>query len=182
MDINKRITGRVWKCADAVTTYQIIEQQYWNMVNPEPDAKAMGMHAFASIRSADRVPEEYAAAHAEIIVAGRNFGCGGKSIVHPVAALQGAGVRLVIAESFSRYFFRNAVNNDLPVLVCPGIMDMTHSGDRLSVELASGCVQNETTGRTLYAKKPAQLTLDILRAGGEIAFYCNALEKSGNKI
>ena len=57
----------------------------------------------------------------EIIVAGKNFGCGSKTVEHPVMAMLGAGVKLVIADSFSRYSYRNAINLALPVLICPGI-------------------------------------------------------------
>ncbi len=177
MDVNAPIKGRAWKCGNGITTYQIIEQRYWKIENPEPNANEMGKHLFDGIASADETPVSYASTHAQIIVAGKNFGCGGKSIVHPVAAMQGAGVQLVIAESFSRYLFRNAINNDLPAIVCPGITQMVHSGDELTVDLPAGIIQNVTTGEKLLTKAPAPLTLDILRAGGEIVYYCASIDK-----
>ena len=65
------------------------------------------------------------------IIAGRNFGGGGKSIEHPIIAIKGAGVKAVIAESASRYFFRNAINNGLPILICEGITSNVRTGDDL---------------------------------------------------
>jgi 3-isopropylmalate/(R)-2-methylmalate dehydratase small subunit len=105
-----------------------------------------------------------------IVVAGRNFGGGGKTIEGPVFALRGAGIRLVIADSFARYFLRNAINNGFAILVCDGISAAVATGHQLSVDLESAVIRNLTTGREFRATPLSGTALEILGAGGLVPY------------
>jgi 3-isopropylmalate/(R)-2-methylmalate dehydratase small subunit len=105
-----------------------------------------------------------------IVVAGVNFGGGGKTVEGPVFALRGAGVQLVIAESFARYFLRNSINNGFPILVCEGISRAVQTGQELSVELESGRITNLATGQVLQATPLSATALEILAAGGLVPY------------
>jgi 3-isopropylmalate/(R)-2-methylmalate dehydratase small subunit len=101
----------------------------------------------------------------DLIVAGKNFGCGSAMEV-AVTALVGAGIRAVLARSFSRTYYRNAVNNGLLPVVCDtrGIRE----GDRITVE--GGVVSNETTGETVAAEALPPVMLEIIEAGGLVGY------------
>jgi 3-isopropylmalate/(R)-2-methylmalate dehydratase small subunit len=101
----------------------------------------------------------------DLIVAGKNFGCGSAMEV-AVTALAGAGIRAVLARSFSRTYYRNAVNNGLLPVVCDtrGIRE----GDRITVE--SGVVHNQTTGQTVEAEALPPVMLEIIEAGGLVGY------------
>ena len=101
----------------------------------------------------------------DLIVAGKNFGCGSAMEV-AVTALVGAGIRAVLARSFSRTYYRNAVNNGLLPVVCDtgGIRE----GDRVTFE--SGSVRNETTGETVPAEPLPPVMLQIIEAGGLVGY------------
>ena len=105
-----------------------------------------------------------------IVAAGVNFGGGGKTVEGPVFALRGAGVKLVIAESFARFFLRNAINNAFPVLVCPGIAQAVETGQQLDVDLASARITNTTTGQVLQATPLSATALEIIAAGGLVPY------------
>jgi 3-isopropylmalate/(R)-2-methylmalate dehydratase small subunit len=105
-----------------------------------------------------------------IVVAGRNFGGGGKTIEGPVFALRGAGVRLVIADSFARFFLRNAINNGFAILVCEGISQAVQTGQQLQVDLATARITNEATGQTFTATPLSATALEILAAGGLVPY------------
>ena len=105
-----------------------------------------------------------------IVVAGLNFGGGGKTIEGPVFALRGAGVKLVIADSFARYFLRNAINNGFPILVCDGISKAVQTGHELAVDLDSARIRNVTTGQVLEATPLSATALEILAAGGLVPY------------
>jgi 3-isopropylmalate/(R)-2-methylmalate dehydratase small subunit len=101
----------------------------------------------------------------EIIVAGTNFGCG-SSREHAAIALQAVGTGAILAESFARIFYRNAINIGLPLLVSPNISDHVFPGDMLIVDLAKGTVQNQSTGAELRAEPMSEYVFDILESGG----------------
>ncbi len=105
-----------------------------------------------------------------IVVAGHNFGGGGKTIEGPVFALRGAGIRLVIADSFARYFLRNAINNGFPILVCEGISQAVQTGQDLSVDLDTARITNLATGQVLVATPLSATALEILAAGGLVPY------------
>jgi len=103
----------------------------------------------------------------DIIVAGRNFGCSSGRAIAP-KAIKATGVSVVIAEFFSRTFYRNGPEIGLPVLEVPGIHDLVETGHRLRVDIEAGTVENLTTGKTIHGRAPTGLLLDMLRAGGLI--------------
>jgi 3-isopropylmalate/(R)-2-methylmalate dehydratase small subunit len=101
----------------------------------------------------------------DIIVASTNFGCG-SSREHAAVTLKTSGVGAILADSFGRIFYRNAINLGVPLLVCPGIADMVKRGDVLTVDMESGAVKNETTGATTKAQPLSGYVMDILASGG----------------
>jgi 3-isopropylmalate/(R)-2-methylmalate dehydratase small subunit len=104
----------------------------------------------------------------DIIVAGRNFGCGSSTPVH--LALQGLGVGAVLAESFGRIFFRSSISAGLLVIACPGILDLVNGGDRIEVDVKSGETRNLTTGRTLTTPPLPEFLREMVELGGEKAY------------
>ena len=131
------------------------------------DAAAMSEWVFESLLpGAEGQPGKFKECGCSIVVAGRNFGCGSKSVEHPMAALLGAGVKLVIAESFSRYSYRNAINLGLPAIVCPGITQAVSSGDMLEVDALGGTVKNLTSGQTLRGYGLGEFAMGIIANGG----------------
>jgi 3-isopropylmalate/(R)-2-methylmalate dehydratase small subunit len=100
-----------------------------------------------------------------IIVAGTNFGCG-SSREHAAIALINMGAGVIIAESFARIFFRNAINLGLPLIVCPGISEKVTAGMVLEVDIVQGTVHVGETGETLSFPPMSDHAMSILRAGG----------------
>ena len=105
----------------------------------------------------------------DIIVGGENFGCG-SSREHAPIAIKASGVSAVIAGSFARIFFRNAINVGLPALVCPEAAAEIRKGDELSLELATGRVENVTQGRTYQAEPFPEFLREIVAAGGLVVY------------
>jgi 3-isopropylmalate/(R)-2-methylmalate dehydratase small subunit len=103
----------------------------------------------------------------DIIVAGRNFGCSSGRAIAP-KAIKATGVGAVLAEFFSRTFYRNGPEIGLPILEVHGIHDFVETGHRLRVDIEQGLVQNLTTGASIQGTPPSGLLLDMLRAGGLI--------------
>ncbi len=102
---------------------------------------------------------------ASVLVAGRNFGCG-SSREHAPLAIRGAGMPVVLAESFARIFYRNAINVGLPILEVADVSKKVKEGDVLEVDLLTGRVHNTTSGETMEAVPLSDKALSILRAGG----------------
>ena len=105
----------------------------------------------------------------DILVAGRNFGCG-SSREHAPLAIKASGVACVIAESFARIFYRNALNIGLPILECPAAVRAISAGDEVSVDFETGEIADETTGRTFMAEPFPPFMLDLIAAGGLAAY------------
>ncbi|HRU11699.1 MAG TPA: 3-isopropylmalate dehydratase small subunit [Methanomassiliicoccales archaeon] len=148
--------GRVWRYGDHVNTDVIIPGRYLD----DYDVRSMAKHALEDLdpRFAKDV------AYGDVIVAGRNFGCGSSREQAPLA-LKHAGVGAVVAISFARIFFRNAVNVGLPVVEfdATGMFD---GWDVALINLEKGVIVNETTGRTGRFEPLPDFLLDILRDGG----------------
>ncbi len=105
----------------------------------------------------------------DIIMATTNFGCG-SSREHAPLAIKGAGVSCVIAKSFARIFFRNAINIGLPLLECEEAVDKTDAGDILEVDLSSGKIKNLTNGTVFTAKPYPDFMAELIAAGGLIEY------------
>ena len=101
----------------------------------------------------------------DVIIASTNFGCG-SSREHAAITLKAVGAGAILAESFGRIFYRNAVNVGVPVLVCPQISRIVKQGDIVSVDIQSGKVTNETTGEIAQAEPMSEYMLNILTSGG----------------
>jgi 3-isopropylmalate/(R)-2-methylmalate dehydratase small subunit len=105
----------------------------------------------------------------DIIVAGRNFGCSSGRAIAP-KAIKATGVSAIVAEGFSRTFYRNGHEVGLPILEAPGIHEFVQNGDRIRVDIATGSVLNLTSGKFLKGSPAPDFLLEMLRAGGLIPF------------
>ena len=103
----------------------------------------------------------------DILVAGRNFGCSSGRAIAP-KALKATGVSVIVAERFSRTFYRNGHEIGLPLLEAPGVHDLVETGDRLRVDVARGLVENLTSGKSLRGNPPSEFLLEMVQAGGLI--------------
>ena len=113
--------------------------------------------------------------HGDIIVAGRNFGCG-SSREHAPLAIKASGISCVVAESFARIFYRNALNIGLPILECPAAANAISAGDEVSANLETGEITDITTGRTFHAEPFPPFMMELIAAGG-LAAYLKARDK-----
>jgi len=153
--------GKCWKFGDNVNTDEIIPARYLNMT----DEKELAAHCMEGLDP--DFPRK--ARPGDILVAGRNFGCG-SSREHAPIAIRGCGIQAVVAESFARIFFRNAINTGLQITECPEAAREAETGDRLEVDFSHGRVVNHSKGKT-YAFTPFSPALqDIIQAGGLIPF------------
>ena len=103
----------------------------------------------------------------DLIVAGENFGCG-SSREHAPIAIKASGISCVIAKSFARIFYRNAINIGLPIMECPDAAEAIKDGDLIAVDFDAGIIINETQGKTYQAEPFPPFILEIIRAGGLI--------------
>jgi len=156
------IKGKVFKIGDDIDTDQIYPGRYLYLTSPEE----MAVHVME-----DAVPNFYKKIEGEdwIIVAGKNFGCG-SSREHAPRAILCAGIKAVVAESFGRIFYRNAINVGLSIVKCSGIVKKVQQGNLIQVNLKEGLIVLGTSEKTLSIEKfPPQL-LNILKSGGLIPY------------
>jgi 3-isopropylmalate dehydratase small subunit len=153
--------GRAFVFGDNVDTDQIIPAQH--ITSDDPDELAEHCFETLDISFNDRFDE------GDVVVAGTNFGSG-SSREHAPMAIAGVGANAVVAESFSRIFYRNAINIGLPVFEIPDITDHVEAGDDLSVDPAAGEVRNATTGETFSAESFPDFIQAILDAGGLVEY------------
>ncbi len=105
----------------------------------------------------------------DVIVAGRNFGCG-SSREHAPLAIKASGVSCVVAESFARIFYRNALNIGLPILECPAAARAIAAGDEVAIDLGTGAIEDLTTGQSFQAEPFPPFMMDLIAAGGLAAY------------
>jgi len=105
----------------------------------------------------------------DIIVARENFGCG-SSREHAPVAIKASGISVVVAASFARIFYRNAINTGLPIVVCPEAASEAQAGDRLRVDLAAGTVENLTRGKTYDAEAFPPFMQELIDKGGLLEY------------
>jgi len=153
--------GKVWKYGDNIDTDVIIPARY--LVTTDPTALAE--HCMEDL------DESFAKSvqPGDIMVGGANFGCG-SSREHAPISIKGAGISCIVAETFARIFFRNAINIGLPILESPEAARDAQNGDTLSVDLISGTITNQRTGQTYQASPYSQTVLDIINAGGLVPY------------
>ena len=162
------IEGKALKYGDNIDTDLILPGKYLTLTDPQE----LASHAMEGL------DPEFNAKIKDfgILVVGRNFGCG-SSREHAPLALKHAGVKCILAESFARIFFRNAVCVGLPVLECQGISSQTSEGDLLVVNLAEGQVENRTRNVTFKAKPLPDFFLKILKLGGLMPYIDSQLRE-----
>lgn len=150
------IKGRVHKLGDDINTDDIIAAKY--LVST--DAKELGSHCMESIKPdfCKNVKE------GDIIIAGKNFGCG-SSREHAPLAIKGIGIRAVVARSFAAIFFRNAINIGLPFLESEDV-DRIHDGDELEIDLASGTIKNLTRKEQYKTQEFPAFLQELVSRGG----------------
>jgi 3-isopropylmalate/(R)-2-methylmalate dehydratase small subunit len=159
--------GKVWKFGDHVDTDVIIPARYLNRI----DEEELAAHCMEDI-DADFAKTVQPG---DIIVAGENFGCG-SSREHAPLAIKGCGVSCVVAKSFARIFYRNAINCGLPILECPEAVDEAKSGDGLMVDLQEGAITNRRTGCQYMASPFPDFVMAVIRAGGLVPFTRQRLQ------
>ena len=152
-------SGRVFKYGDDVNTDVIIPARYLNMTEPGDLAK----HCMEDIDLSftDLVKP------GDLVVGMKNFGCG-SSREHAPLALKASGVSCVIAKTFARIFYRNAINIGLPILECPEAAEKIQKDDQLSVDFDSGIIKNLTRAETYQAEPFPPFMKEIFEAGGLI--------------
>ncbi len=151
------IEGRVWTLGRDVDTDQIISGKYLTIIDPEELKK----HVFEIA-----LPEFAKEARpGDILVAGENFGSG-SSREHAPQAMRAIGVGAVVADSFARIFFRNAINLGIPTIEAPGVRALFETGDRARIEMRAGRVSNARTGRSVAFPPLPHHLLELLEAGG----------------
>ncbi len=156
-----KIEGKVWKFGNNIDTDVIIPAPY--LVTT--DMEELGRHCMegADAAFAEKVGQ------GDMIVAGRNFGCG-SSREHAPMAIRGAGISCVIAESFARIFFRNAFNMGLAILEAPGVVQGIHEGDLVSVNQDTGEIMDLTNGERFLANSLPPFMQELIQAGGLMSY------------
>ncbi|MEM1651654.1 MAG: 3-isopropylmalate dehydratase small subunit [Sulfolobales archaeon] len=163
----RRVEGKVLVVGDNVDTDVIIPGRYLTLTDPAE----LGKHALEGLDPS--IPAKLR--EKNIVVAGKNFGCG-SSREHAVLALIGAGVKVVVAESFARIFYRNAINRGLLVVEAPGIRQKVSEGDRVVVDFERNVIELPS-GELVSFKPIAKEVLEIIEAGGLIEKLKKELQK-----
>ena len=152
--------GKVHKYGDNVDTDVIIPARHLNT----SDHKELASHCMEDIDT-EFVKK---VKRGDIMVGGENFGCG-SSREHAPIAIKASGIDCVIAKTFARIFYRNAINIGLPILECPEASEKIQDGDEVSIDFDSGVITNETKGETYQALPFPDFSKDIMAKGGLIA-------------
>lgn len=153
--------GKAWKFGDDIDTDVIIPARYLNQNDPQ----YLAAHCMedADPNFAKEVQE------GDIIIGGKNFGCG-SSREHAPVAIKAAGVKVVIAESYARIFYRNALNIGMPILECPEAAQGIEAGDKVSVDLETGKILNLTKKTEFQALPFPPFMQELIKSGGLISY------------
>ncbi len=149
--------GKVTVLGHNIDTDQIYPGRFLELVDP----KEIGQHCLAGVD--ESIAENFR--EGDIVVAGRNFGCG-SSREHAPIALINMGASVVLADSFARIFFRNSINLGLPLVVCKGISEMLEDGEEVEVDLDAGTVKRLRDGEVFQGERIGDYAMGILEAGG----------------
>ena len=148
---------KIYKYGDNVDTDVIIPARYLNA----PDEKSLASHCMEDIDANFATTVE----PGDMVVGGSNFGCG-SSREHAPLSIKACGVKCVIAKSFARIFYRNAINIGLPIMECPEAVEGISSGDSITVDFATGVIENQTTGKVYQAAPFPAFVNGIIDNGG----------------
>ena len=169
MDSFSNIKGRVWKAGHDVDTDVIIAARYLNTSDP----KVLAAHCLEDL--IPNILEQVKSG--DILVAGKNFGCG-SSREHAPIALKHAGFSCVIAESFARIFYRNAINIGLPIIIAPEASQKIQAGTALEVDAVAGTINDVSSGITYQGEPFPAFMLEILQSGGLIPHVREQVKKN----
>ena len=158
-----KVSGKTYKYGDNVDTDVIIPARYLNT----PDAKELAKHCMEDIDTSFATTVK----PGEIMIAGKNFGCG-SSREHAPLAIKTCGIACVIAATFARIFYRNALNIGLPILECPEAAQAIKAGDEVEVDFASGVITDKTTGKSFQGEPFPPFMQELIAAGGLAAYRC----------
>ncbi len=163
-----KLKEKVIKYGDNINTDVIIPARYLNTISENE----LASHCFEDMDSGfkEKVKER------KIIVAGSNFGCG-SSREHAPLSIKASGVKAVIAESFARIFFRNAINIGLPVIVSDRASSLIDDGDELEIDLNSGEIKDVTKNKVFEVKPLPDFIQGIIKSGGYINFTRENIKK-----
>jgi len=154
------LAGRAWKFMDDIDTDAIISGRYLVMNDP----RELAAHLFEGVR----LEMASAVKESDYVVAGENFGCG-SSREHAPLALKGAGISAVVAKSFARIFFRNAINIGLPLFICPDV-DMIEDGDQIEIDMKGGVIKNLTRKESYNTTPLPDFLREIVDVGGLVEY------------
>lgn len=166
------VKGKVWKYGSDVDTDVIIPARYLNTSDPAELAK----HCMEDIDAAFAKNVK----PGDIIVAEDNFGCG-SSREHAPISIKAAGVSAVIANTFARIFYRNALNIGLPILECPEAVQGISKGDEVEIDLANGIIKNITRNKTYQAAPFPEFMQELIKAGGLVNYTKELLAQRASK-
>ncbi len=164
-----KMKGKVWKYGDDIDTDVIYPGKYLVSFDPAEAAK----HALEGLEQ----DFHKKISKGDILVVGKNFGSG-SAREQAAVALRSAGVSVVVAESFARSFYRNAINVCLPVVELSGIRSFTDEGDELEVDLGAGVIRNLTKQTDHRFTPLPSFIMDILQAGGAVSYYRQMRKKA----
>ncbi len=164
---NSVIRGKAWVGGEHIYAYDLVPQKHWtDPLDPELNSRWI----MEGVDPAFQDENAFKNMGFTFVVAGSNFGGGGKSIEHPILGLMGAGIKAVVADLFARLQFRNAINNGLPFITCRGITKIVSTGDELEVDLKTGRISNLTNKQEIYGAPIADFVTEIADAGGLISY------------
>jgi 3-isopropylmalate/(R)-2-methylmalate dehydratase small subunit len=165
------LRGRAWKFGDNVDTDQIIPAKY---AIYSLDEKKLGEHALEGVP--DNQGWAQKVSPGDIVVGGSNFGCGSSREIAPIA-IRGAGISCVIADSYARIFFRNAINLGYPILQSPPAAEVIEQGDELEVDLEEGVIRNFTKGDEYRADPFPEFMTELMKMGGLVPWVRKRLQE-----
>ena len=157
----EQFTGKVWVLGDDIDTDIIIPTEYLALKTIDD----MKQYGFSPLRPelAGQIQK------GDIIVAGKNFGCG-SSREHAPLCLKTAGVSCVIADTFARIFYRNAINIGLPIIECPEAAEGIDAGDQVEIDFDSGRIYNRTKGTEFQGQAFPPFMQELISAGGLVNY------------
>ncbi len=164
-----KIEGRIWKFGSDVDTDAIIPARYLNQTDPNELAK--------HVMEDERPEFPKSVSKGDIIVAGKNFGCG-SSREHAPLALKASGISCIIAESFARIFYRNSLNLGLPLLESKEASENIKDGDKVRVDISTGEIYDITQGKRFFSKPIPPFMQELIKEGGLIPYLRKKLKKN----
>lgn len=160
MFMNNIIKGKAWLFGDNISTDNISPARY---LTKELPIEELSKYIFeGTVDNFYKIIQK-----GDIIIAGKNFGCGSSREESPIG-IKGVGISVIIAESFGRIFYRNAINIGLPVIECKEISKQVKQGDILQVNILDGIIKRISDNQEFYGEEKPKFLMDILMEGGLI--------------